>query len=95
LILTAGSERPPRRFGGRVITLTESVDTVHIAINSCVYLWTCAQAVPANPTGMIAPSGRGAAWLAHWSGGPGVAGSNPAVPTPKRETGTGPARDHR
>ena len=26
-------------------------------------------------------SGRGAAWLAHWSGGPGVAGSNPAVPT--------------
>jgi cardiolipin synthase len=29
---------------------------------------------------MRAP-GRGAAWLAHWSGGPGVAGSNPAVPT--------------
>src|SRR5918997_6033655 len=26
-------------------------------------------------------AGRGAAWLAHWSGGPGVAGSNPAVPT--------------
>jgi cardiolipin synthase len=31
---------------------------------------------------MIVASGRGAAWLAHWSGGPGVAGSNPAVPTP-------------
>src|SRR5919106_454578 len=26
-------------------------------------------------------TGRGAVWLAHWSGGPGVAGSNPAVPT--------------
>jgi cardiolipin synthase (CMP-forming) len=30
---------------------------------------------------IIGGSGRGAAWLAHWSGGPGVAGSNPAVPT--------------
>ena len=29
-------------------------------------------------------TGRGAAWLAHWSGGPGVAGSNPAVPTMDR-----------
>ncbi len=26
-------------------------------------------------------SGRSAAWLAHWSGGPGVGGSNPLAPT--------------
>ena len=26
-------------------------------------------------------TGRSAAWLAHWSGGPGVGGSNPLSPT--------------
>ena len=26
-------------------------------------------------------TGRSAAWLAHWSGGPGVGGSNPLAPT--------------
>ena len=30
--------------------------------------------------GLFACTGRSAAWLAHWSGGPGVGGSNPLAP---------------
>ena len=37
--------------------------------------------------GLFACTGRSAAWLAHWSGGPGVGGSNPLAPIFKGLTG--------
>src|SRR6266550_3872413 len=40
-----------------------------------------------SPGGRIGPSGCSAAWIAHLTGGQGVAGSNPASPTAEQATG--------